>query len=130
MRKKSLDIVVGVMVSIVSSMLFAAVEDYARPDINIIVAGEESVDVGKPETQIDVAPHGALALNTSENDVSVRVQVGGSVVLKALRNNKSWHGKVALWLDASEEWTLEPEKNASGKVQTVTENGKTGAVIV
>lgn len=130
MRKKSLDIVVGVMVSIVSSTLFAAVEDYARPDINITVAGEESVDVGKPETQIDVAPHGVLALNTSENDVSVRVQVGGSVVLKALRNNKSWHGKVALWLDASEEWTLEPEKNASGKVQTVTENGKAGAVIV
>ena len=130
MRKKSLDIVVGVMVSIVSSMLFAAVEDYARPDINITVAGEESVDVGKPETQIDVAPSGALALDAPKNDVFVRVQEGGSVALKALRNNKSWHDKVALWLDASEEWTLEPEKNASGKVQTVTENGKAGAVIV
>ena len=130
MRRKSLDIVVGVMVTIVSSALFAAVEDYARPDINITVTGEESVDVGKPETQIDVVPSGMLALNAPENDVSVRVQAGGSVVLKALRNNKSWHDKVALWLDASEEWTLEPEKSASGKVQTVTENGKAGAVIV
>ena len=130
MRRKSLDIVVGVMVSIVSSALFAAVEDYARPDINITVTGEESVDVGKPETQIDVARSGVLALDAPKNDVFVRVQEGGSVVLKTLRNNKSWHDKVALWLDASEEWTLEPEKNASGKVQTVTENGKVGAAIV
>ena len=130
MKRKSLDIAVGVIVSIMSSALFAAIEDYAKPNINISVTGEASIEVTKPETQIDVAPSGVLALDAPKNDVFVRVQGGGSVVLKALRNNKSWHDKVALWLDASEEWTLEPEKNASGKVQTVTENGKVGAAIV
>ena len=130
MKRKSLDIAVGVIVSIMSSALFAAIEDYAKPDINITVTGEASIEVKKPETQIDVASSGVLALDPLQNDVFVRVQDGGSVVMKALRNNKSWHDKVALWLDASEEWTLEPEKSASGKVQTVTENGKVGAAIV
>ena len=112
------------------ALLFAAVEDYAKPDRNIVVAGEETIDVANPEIQIDVASQGTLTLESPKEDVFVRVQDGGSAVLKGLRNNTSWHGKVQLWLDASEEWTLEAEKNSSGTVQTVTENGKTGAVIV
>ena len=112
------------------SGLVASVEDYAKPDRNIVVTGERTISVADPEIQIDVAPQGALTLEAPRKDVFVRVQEGGSAVLKGLRNNRSWHDKVALWLDASEEWTLEPEKNSAGKVQSVTENGKTGAVIV
>lgn len=107
-----------------------AIEDCARPDINVAVAGETDFVADTPEVQIDVESQGVLDLRTYTEDVYVRVQEGGSAVLKGFRNDTSWHDKVTLWLDASEERTLEAEKSSSGKVQTVTENGKTGAVIV
>ena len=110
--------------------VFGAVEDYAKPDINVSVMGSQELVVTEAEVQVDVAPGASANFLEVEKDVSVRVQEGGSAILNGLRNNTSWHSKVKLWLDASEEWTLEPEKNSAGVVQTVTENGKKGAVIV
>ena len=131
MRKKSLDIVVGVMVSIVSSMLFAAVEDYARPDVNIVVDDVSSLEVEVPEVQVDVVSGASATFNMMDADVFVRAQEGGTVAVKGSSvSETSWHGKVGLWLDASEEWTLEQEVNLSGKGQTVTENGVQSAAIV
>ena len=131
MRKKSLDIVVGVMVSIVSSALFAAVEDYARPDVNIVVNDIRSLEIAAPEVQVDVASSASVSFNMVDSDIFVRAQEGGTVAVKGSSvSETSWHGKVGLWLDASEEWTLEQEVSLSGKGQTVTENGVQSAAIV
>ena len=131
MRKKSLDIVVGVMVSIVSSTLFAAVEDYARPDVNIVVNDTRSLEIAAPEVQVDVASSASVSFNMVDSDIFVRAQEGGTVAVKGSSvSETSWHGKVGLWLDASEEWTLEQEVSLSGKGQTVTENGVQSAAIV
>ena len=131
MRKKSLDIVVGVMVSIVSSTLFAAVEDYARPDVNIVVNDTRSLEIAAPEVQVDVASSASVSFNMVDSDIFVRAQEGGTVAVKGSSvSETSWHGKVGLWLDASEEWTLVQEVSLSGKGQTVTENGVKSAAIV
>ena len=131
MRKKSLDIVVGVMVSIVSSALFAAVEDYARPDVNIVVNDTRSLEIAALEVQVDVASSASVSFNMVDSDIFVRAQEGGTVAVKGSSvSETSWHGKVGLWLDASEEWTLEQEVSLSGKGQTVTENGVKSAAIV
>ena len=90
--------------------VFGAVEDYAKPDINVSVMGSQELVVTEAEVQVDVAPGASANFLEVEKDVSVRVQEGGSAILNGLRNNTSWHSKVKLWLDASEEWTLEPER--------------------
>ena len=52
MKRKSLDIAVGVIVSIMSSSLFAAIEDYAKPDINIVVDETCSLEIEDSEVQV------------------------------------------------------------------------------
>ena len=120
----------GMVCLLPATAILAAVADYARPDINIAVSGSQTLMITNAEVQVDVASGASATFLGVEKDVFVRVQEGGSAVLNGLRNNTSWHNKVKLWLDASEEWTLEAEKNSSGVVQTFTENGKKGAVIV
>lgn len=69
--------------------VFGAVEDYAKPDINVSVMGSQELVVTEAEVQVDVAPGASANFLEVEKDVSVRVQEGGSAILNGLRNNTS-----------------------------------------
>ncbi len=109
-------------------MISAAWADggYEQSGKNIMVTGNAAITVTNVEFEIDVASGGNASVDAAY-PVTVRAQAGGSVTLRG----DAWQNKVGLWLDASEEWTLEATTNSSGAVQSIYDNdvNKRGAYI-
>ena len=89
----------------------------------IVVTGVADVTVTNVEFEVDVASGGNATIDPAY-PVMVRAQTGGSVTLRG----DAWRDKVALWLDASEAWTLEAARNKSGAVQTINDGGTTALI--
>ena len=123
MNRKSA--MLAVMIVTASVVLYAVADAVEQTGKNITVTGDATIAVTNAEFEIDVASGGRASINPAY-PVTVRAQAGGSVTL----HGDAWQDKVGLWLDASEEWTLEAERTESGAVKTVTESGVKSAAIV
>ena len=122
-RKSAMLAVMIITASVVFDAVADAVEQTGK---NIVVTGVADVTVTNVEFQVDVASGGSATIDPAY-PVTVRAQTGGSVTLRG----DAWQDKVALWLDASEEWTLEAATNSSGAVQSIYDDvvKKRGAYI-
>ena len=104
----------AVALAVVSAVFSAGADALEQNGRNIVVRGAANVTVTNVEFQVDIASGGNASIDPAY-PVTVRAQAGGSVTL----HGDAWQDKVGLWLDASEEWTLEAATNSSGVVQSI-----------
>ena len=90
--------------------------------LNYTAVDGDEVDIDRAQVQVDVPEGVNMTLLPGPYTATMRVQSGATAQIgvpqydDATVTNAPWAGKVALWLDASAEWTLQAYGDKKGTV--------------